>query len=69
MPKRQFGALRRNLNPRGDLLYECPHCKRNKQAEALRRVAPKANRFRTGPSGKRKSALLPGIGSGGKGKF
>jgi heterodisulfide reductase subunit C len=66
MPKRQFSALRRNLNPRGDLLYECPHCKRNKQAEILRRISPKGNCFRARSSREPKPSLMPGIGTGAK---
>lgn len=69
MPRQQFSALRRNLNPRGDLLYECPHCKRNKQAEALRRLSPKGNRFRAGSSRDRKPLLLPRIRVRGRRKF
>lgn len=42
MPKRQLDTLKKNLKEGSkDLLYECPHCKRHKQAEALRRMSPK----------------------------
>ncbi len=45
MPKQQFNTLQKNLNGTGDLLFECPNCKRNRQAEVLRRFSPKGNRL------------------------
>ncbi len=47
MPKMQIRTLKKNLNGTGDLLYECPHCSRNRQAEVLRRLSPKGRRINT----------------------
>lgn len=46
MPKHQRNMLKKNLNGSADLLYECPVCKRNRQAEILRKLSPKGIRFK-----------------------
>ena len=44
MPKQQVNTLQKSLNGKGDLLFECPTCKRNRQAEAMRRFYPYGSR-------------------------
>lgn len=60
MPKHQVDTLQKNLNGNGDLLYECPRCTRNRQAEVLRKLSPKGrgHRFNTQPSQNQKPSIL-----------
>jgi heterodisulfide reductase subunit C len=45
MPKRQADALKGKLDETGELLYECPTCKKNRFADAFVKVSAKGNPF------------------------